>query len=68
MEIVTTSDSPDLDHRTLSAGWPRSIPHDSVSDTHRDAVTRYFPRFDVLLVDRGGVLVGSIRPVSPKWR
>jgi hypothetical protein len=69
MEIVTTSDHPDLDARSaasLRAGWPRFVLHDAVSNEHRDAVRKYFPRFDVLLVDGDDVLAKAVA-VALRW-
>jgi GNAT superfamily N-acetyltransferase len=60
-EIVTTSDRPDLEEETRAAfrqNWPEFIFHDPVASEHIGRVERYFPFYDILLLDRGEVVAG----------
>jgi hypothetical protein len=46
MEIVTTSERPDLNGSAMAplrAGWPTFVLHDPVSNTHRRSVERVLP-------------------------
>lgn len=69
MEIVTTGDRPDLTGEALAPlrdGWPEFVLHDPVSNACREAVARYFPRFDVLLVE-GDAVLGRAVAVALRW-
>jgi len=60
--IVTTADRHDLDDEVRAAfrgGWPEFIFHDPVSNAHVERVEAYFPRYDILLLDRGEVVAGG---------
>jgi hypothetical protein len=62
LEIVTTSDRPDLEDETRAAfrqNWPEFIFHDPVSREHIGRVESYFPFYDVLLLDGGEVAAGG---------
>ena len=62
LEIVTTSDRPDLEDETRAAfrqNWPEFIFHDPVSREHIGRVESYFPFYDVLLLDGGEVVAGG---------
>jgi GNAT superfamily N-acetyltransferase len=62
LEIVTTSERPDLADETTAAfrqNWPEFIFHDPVSKEHIDRVEAYFPYYDVLLLDGGEVVAGG---------
>ena len=62
LEIVTTADRHDLDKQARDAfrpGWPEFIFHDPISAEHVGRVEAYFPQYDVLLLDEGGVVAGG---------
>jgi GNAT superfamily N-acetyltransferase len=62
LEIVTTSERPELEDQARAAfrpGWPEFIFHDPVSAEYLSRVEAYFPAFDVLLLDQGGVVAGG---------
>jgi GNAT superfamily N-acetyltransferase len=61
-EIITTSDRPDLDEQSKAAllpGWPEFIFHDSVSSEFIGLAAKYFPRYDVRILDDGEVIAGG---------
>ena len=61
-EIVTTSDRPDLDEQGKAAllpGWPEFIFHDPVSTEFMGRAAKYFPWYDVRLLDDGEVVAGG---------
>jgi GNAT superfamily N-acetyltransferase len=62
IEVVTTSERPDLEDETraaLRSVWPEFIFHDPVATIHIDRVERYFRPYDVLLLDHGKVVAGG---------
>jgi hypothetical protein len=62
MDVVTTSDRPDLEDEARAGfrvKWPEFIFHDPVSRQYIDRVEKYFPSFDVLLLDEGRVIAGG---------
>jgi GNAT superfamily N-acetyltransferase len=62
LEIVTTSDRPDLDEQARAAfrpGWPEFIFHDPISSQYIGRVADYFPHYDILLLDGGEVVAGG---------
>jgi GNAT superfamily N-acetyltransferase len=62
LEIVTTSERPDLEDETRAAfrqNWPEFIFHDPVSREYIGRVEEYFPGYDVLLLDDGAVVAGG---------
>jgi hypothetical protein len=62
LEIVTTAERPDLDEQARAAfrpGWPEFIFHDRIVSEHLGRVERYFPHYDVLLLDGGAVVAGG---------
>ena len=62
LEIVTTSERPDLDEQAAAAfrpGWPEFIFHDPISAEYIGRVGDYFPSYDVLLLDEGQVFAGG---------
>jgi GNAT superfamily N-acetyltransferase len=62
IEIVTTADRPDLDDQARAAlrgVWPEFIFHDSLVAAYLERVEAYFPRYDLLLLARGGVVAGG---------
>jgi GNAT superfamily N-acetyltransferase len=62
LEIVTTSERPDLEDETRAAfrqNWPEFIFHDPLSKEYIGRVETYFPRYDVLLLDDGAVVAGG---------
>jgi len=64
LEIVTTSDRPDLDDEARAAfrqNWPEFIFHDPVSGEYIGLVESYFPFYDVLLLDDGKVVAQRTR-------
>jgi GNAT superfamily N-acetyltransferase len=61
-EIVTSTDRRDLEDEARAAfrgGWPEFIFHDPVSNAHVERVEAYFPRYDILLLERGEVVAGG---------
>lgn len=62
MDVVTSKDRPDLEEQLrvdFRVRWPEFIFHDPVATAHVDAVGRYFPDYDVWLVDSGRVVAGG---------
>jgi hypothetical protein len=62
MDVVTTSERPDLEDEARAGfrvKWPEFIFHDPVSRQYIDRVEKYFPSFDVLLLDEGRVIAGG---------
>ncbi|MFD4762756.1 hypothetical protein ACFWOJ_29015 [Streptomyces sp. NPDC058439] len=69
MQIVTSSERPDLKDRAQAAlrgGWPTFVLHDPLSNTYRHRVETYFATFDVLLVE-GNDVVADGRAVALCW-
>jgi GNAT superfamily N-acetyltransferase len=61
-EIVSTSDRPDLDGQAKAAllpVWPEFIFHDPVSSELMGRVAKFFPQFDVRILDSGEVVAGG---------
>ncbi|WP_370971514.1 hypothetical protein [Amycolatopsis sp. cg9] len=70
MKIVTTGERPDLKGdgmAPLRLGWPPFVLRDPISGTHRDAVQRYFPQFDVLLLENDSEVLGRATAVALRW-
>ncbi|MEP7022809.1 MAG: hypothetical protein ABJB47_03150 [Actinomycetota bacterium] len=62
LEIVTTSDRPDLDEQASAAFrpiWPEFIFHSSFDRSYLERAGKYFAGFDVLLADGGEVVTGG---------
>src|ERR1700727_879155 len=62
IEVVTTSDRPDLDDQARAAfrgEWPEFIFHDPVSAAHIGRVEEYFAHYDILLLDDGEGVAGG---------
>jgi hypothetical protein len=62
LEIVTTSERPDLEDETRAAfrqNWPEFIFHDPVSREYIGRAEQSFPGYDVLLLDDGAVVAGG---------
>jgi hypothetical protein len=62
LEVVTSGDRHDLDEEARAAFrevWPEFIFHDPVSNAHTERVERYFPRFDIMLLEDGEVVAGG---------
>jgi GNAT superfamily N-acetyltransferase len=62
LEVVTTSDRPDLAEQARAAvlpGWPEFIHHDPVGAEFTERARALFPRYDVLLLDGGEVAAGG---------
>ena len=62
LEIVTTSERPDLEDEARAAfrqNWPEFIFHDPVSNEHNGRVEQYFPFYNLMLLDRGEVVAGG---------
>lgn len=60
--MVTTSSRPDLADEAAAAfraGWPEFVFHDQVAHDHLDRVDRYFPGYDVLVLDGAAVVAGG---------
>ena len=69
MQIVTTSDRPDLTGTAMAplrAAWPTFALHDPISREYRNAFERHFAQFDVLLVDGDRVLAHA-GAVALRW-
>ena len=61
-ETVTTSGRPDLDEQGKAAllpGWPEFIFHDPVGTEFMGRAAKYFPWYDVRLLDDGEVVAGG---------
>lgn len=62
LEIVTTTDRPDLDEQardSFHAVWPEFIFHDPISSEYIGRVETYFPQYDVLILNDGQVVAGA---------
>jgi GNAT superfamily N-acetyltransferase len=62
LEIVTTSERPDLEEQSSAAllpGWPEFVLHDPVSSEHMGRAGECFPWYDVRILDRGEVVAGG---------
>jgi hypothetical protein len=62
LEIVTTSDRPDLDEQTAAAFrpiWPEFIFHSSFDRSYLERSGRYFAAYDILVLDGGEVVAGG---------
>jgi GNAT superfamily N-acetyltransferase len=62
LEIVTSSDRHDLDDEARDAfrqNWPEFVFHDPISAEFIGRVESYFPRYDIMLLDRGKVVAGG---------
>ena len=62
VEIVTTSDRPELDEQARAAllpGWPEFIFHDRVSSELTGQAAERFPRYDVRILVSGEVAAGG---------
>ncbi|MGA8114818.1 MAG: hypothetical protein WCA46_14225 [Actinocatenispora sp.] len=61
-EIVTCSDTPHLDEQARAAlreVWPEFIFHDPISGAFIERVEKYFPQFDLRLLQDGEVVAGG---------
>jgi GNAT superfamily N-acetyltransferase len=62
MEIVTTSDRPELEEQSQAAllpGWPEFIFHDPVGSELTGQAAQRFPQYDVRILDDGQVVAGG---------
>lgn len=60
IEVVTTGDRPDLDAgAVIEDGFPEFIFHDQQTARFLERVRRYFPNFDVLVLDGAEVVAGG---------
>lgn len=62
MQIVTTSDRPDLEAAAAAAfreKWPEFIFHDAVPPQYMGRVDDYFAEFDILVLDGDDVVAGG---------
>lgn len=60
IEVVTTGDRPDLNFGpAFRDAWPEFIFHDKHTAKFLERVRRYFPRFDLLVLDDGDVVAGG---------
>jgi hypothetical protein len=62
LEIITTSDRPDLDEQSQAAllpVWPEFIFHDQVSSDLMGQVAECFPAYDIRILEDGEVIAGS---------
>lgn len=69
MKIVSNGERPDLQgpaQASLRDGWPAFVLRGQVPREHRDAVARYFPRYDVLLLD-GDMVLARATAVALSW-
>ncbi|WP_439656411.1 Long-chain-fatty-acid--CoA ligase [Lentzea sp. HUAS TT2] len=69
MKIVSNGERPDLQgpaQASLRDGWPPFVLRGQVPRDHRDAVARYFPRYDVLLLD-DDVVLARATAVALSW-
>ena len=66
VQIVTTSDRPDLSTAAMSGEWPLFVLKDPISNQYRETVQRYFPQYDVLVVDGDEVVAHSVA-VALRW-
>lgn len=62
MDVVRSKERPDLEEQTritFRQRWPEFIFHDPVSNAHVELIERYFPDWDIWLVDNDRVLAGG---------
>src|SRR5262245_42384282 len=62
MEIVTSTDRPDLEKEAAQAfreKWPEFIFHDPLGPKYLPRVEKYFARYDVMVLDEGAVVAGG---------
>jgi hypothetical protein len=62
LEVVTTSERPDLEDETRTAfrqNWPEFIFHDPISNEYVGRVEQFFPYYDILLLDGAEVVAGG---------
>lgn len=62
LEVVTSADRPDLESEAGTAfrkRWPEFIFHDPVPPRYMERVSRYFPHYNILLLDAGCVAAGG---------
>jgi hypothetical protein len=62
MDVVTSSERPDLDDEAAAAfrvKWPEFIFHDATAKQFMGRVAEFFPQYDVLLVDEQRVVAGG---------
>ncbi|WP_329793147.1 Long-chain-fatty-acid--CoA ligase [Lentzea sp. DG1S-22] len=70
MKIVTNDERPDLQGNAQAAlrdGWPAFVLRGQVPRDHRDAVARYFPDYDVLLLDDDDTVLARATAVALSW-
>jgi hypothetical protein len=71
MKIVSNGERPDLQgdaQAHLRDGWPPFVLRGQVPRDHRDAVARYFPRYDVLLLeDDDETVLARATAVALSW-
>jgi hypothetical protein len=61
-EVVTSADTPELAEQAAAAlreVWPEFIFHDPTAGAYIDRVEKYFPRYDLRLLDGGAVVAGG---------
>ena len=62
MEIVTSSDRPDLETQAgevFRVKWPEFIFHDPIAAKYHQRASTYFSEYDVLVLDDGRVIAGG---------
>jgi hypothetical protein len=62
MEIVTSSDRPDLEtqaNEVFQVKWPEFIFHDPIAAKYHQRTNKYFPQYDVFVLDEGRVIAGG---------
>jgi hypothetical protein len=62
MEIVTSSDRPDLEtqaNEVFRVKWPEFIFHDPIAAKYHQRTNEYFPQYDVFVLDEGRVIAGG---------
>jgi hypothetical protein len=62
MEIVTSSDRPDLEtqaNEVFRVKWPEFIFHDPIAAKYHQRTNIYFPQYDVFVLDEGRVIAGG---------
>jgi GNAT superfamily N-acetyltransferase len=70
MKIVSNGERRDLQgdaQSSLRDGWPPFVLRGQIPATHRDAVARYFPRYDVLLLDDDDTVLARATAVALSW-
>ena len=70
MKIVTNGERPDLQgdaQAALRDGWPSFVLRGQVPKDHREAVARYFPGYDVLLLDDDDTVLARATAVALRW-